>query len=86
MLNRLVETPAANLAAGMKWLLGVYVKRLGWAESQLTRRLKGDRHKVAPARRLRAETTMSLAWIAEHLQMGSWSYVSNLLRKTKTHS
>jgi REP element-mobilizing transposase RayT len=60
------------------------LKRLGWAESELTRRCKGDRRKVALARRLRAETTMSLAWIAEKLRMGSWSYVSNLLTTTKT--
>jgi putative transposase len=60
------------------------VRRLGWAESELARRRKGDRHKVALARRLRAETTMSLAWIAERLQMGSWSYVSILLRTTKS--
>ena len=31
----------------------------------------------------REETTMSLVWIAEQLHMGSWSNVSNLLRKTK---
>jgi len=60
------------------------LKRLGWVESDLTRRRKGDRHKVKLARRLRAETTMSLAWIAERLRMGSWSYVSNLLRKMKS--
>ena len=35
------------------------LKRLGWAESELTRRRKGDRQKVALARRLRPETTMS---------------------------
>ena len=60
------------------------LKRLDWTEDELTRRRKGDKHKVALARRLRAETTMSLAWIAERLRMGSWSYVSNLLRKTKS--
>jgi hypothetical protein len=60
------------------------LERLGWAESELTRQRKGDRHEVALARRLRAETTMSLAWIAQRLRMGSWSYVSNLLRTTKT--
>ena len=60
------------------------LERLGWAESELTRQRKGDRHEVALARRLRAETTMSLAWIAQRLRMGSWSYVSNLLRATKT--
>jgi hypothetical protein len=52
------------------------LKRLGWVEGELTRQRKGHTHKVALARRLRAETTMSLAWIAERLQMGSWSYVS----------
>jgi hypothetical protein len=57
---------------------------LDWTRDELTRRGKGDKHKVALARRLRAETTMSLAWIAEHLRMGSWSYISDLLRKTKS--
>ena len=30
--------------------------------------------------RLGQETTMSLKWIARRLDMGSWTYVSNLLR------
>ena len=29
--------------------------------------------------RQRQETTMSLKWIAEHLEMGGWSHVSDLL-------
>jgi len=29
------------------------------------------------ARRLRAETTISLKWIAEHLEMGSWVHAAN---------
>jgi len=33
------------------------------------------------ARRLRQETIMSLRWIAQRLQMGSWTYVSNLLNE-----
>jgi hypothetical protein len=40
---------------------------------------KGDKSKVALARRLRQETTMSLKWIARRLHMGSWTHVSNLL-------
>jgi REP element-mobilizing transposase RayT len=60
------------------------LKRLGWDESKLASRRKGDKRKVALARRLRTETTMTLAWVAERLQMGSWSYVSNLLRTTKS--
>jgi hypothetical protein len=34
---------------------------------------------VRLAARLRNETTMSLKWIAQHLAMGSWTHVSNLL-------
>jgi hypothetical protein len=35
--------------------------------------------KVQLARMLRKESTMTLKWIAARLQMGSWTYVSNLL-------
>ncbi len=55
-------------------------KRLGWQKGDLQRRRKGDKGKVAVARRSRRETTMSLKWIAQRLQMGSWTYVSNLLQ------
>ena len=53
--------------------------RLGWHETDLRARRKGDLRKVMLARRLREETTMSLKWIAKRLQMGSRTYVSNLL-------
>ena len=46
-------------------------------------RPKGDKGKVRLARRLRKETTMSLKWIARELNMGSWTYVSNLLGAKK---
>ncbi|MDA1055846.1 MAG: hypothetical protein O3C40_36120 [Planctomycetota bacterium] len=35
--------------------------------------------KVALAQRLREETTMTLAWIAERLQMGSKTHLAHLL-------
>ena len=35
--------------------------------------------RVFAGARLRKETTMSLKWIAEQLEMGSWTYVSDLL-------
>jgi REP element-mobilizing transposase RayT len=56
------------------------LRRLGWKERQLRLKRKGDKHKVQLARRLRSETTMTLAWVAHHLHMGSWGYVSNLLK------
>ena len=57
------------------------IERLGWDEDQLRARRKGHRAKVMLARRPRQETTMSLKWIAQRLQMGSWTYVSNLLNE-----
>ena len=52
---------------------------LGWTEADLEQRRKSDPGKVAIARRLREETTMTLAWIARRLRMGVWTHVSNLL-------
>ncbi len=73
-----VETPPANLVAGMKWLLGTY-----------TSRFKGDKGKVAIALRLRAESTVTLAWIAERLRMGTATHLAHLLyghrRERKQH-
>jgi REP element-mobilizing transposase RayT len=57
------------------------LQRLGWPEEGLRVQPKGHSAKVRMARRLRQETTMSLKWIAQRLQMGSWTYVSNLLHE-----
>ena len=54
---------------------------LGWEKKELSHFRKGDKGKVKLGRRLRAETTMTLRWIADRLRMGSWTYVSNLLRE-----
>ncbi len=62
-----------------KRILGEELKRLGWTKAELGRRKKGDSAKVALARRLRAETAVSLKWIAENLSMGTWTHVSNRL-------
>ena len=53
----------------------------GWQEEDLGSGRKGDQRKVTLARRLRTETTMTLKWIAHRLALGSWPYVSNLLRQ-----
>lgn len=55
------------------------LRRLGWKQGELEKRLKADPAKVRIARRLRGETTVTLKWIAERLRMGSWSYVANNL-------
>lgn len=45
---------------------------------------KGADWKVAIARRLRAETTASNPWIADRLNMGHPSRISNLIREART--
>ncbi len=62
-------------------LIAEHLKQVGWEESRMLSRAKGDPVKVELARRLRAQTTMSLKWIANRLQMGSWSYASNLIHQ-----
>jgi hypothetical protein len=57
------------------------LQAMGWTEKELSERPKGDKGKVKLAGRLRTETTMTLKWIARRLHMGSWTYVSNLLRE-----
>jgi putative transposase len=44
---------------------------------------KGDMAKVEIAQRLRKETTASLKWIANRLEMGTWTNVSNRLYDAK---
>ena len=66
------------------------LKKYHWDEGELTRRRKGDDYKVKIAQRLRKETTMTSAWIAARLQMGTKSHLSHLLywhkhEKKKTH-
>ena len=55
------------------------LSRRGLAEADLNLRRKGDPQKVEVASALRARTTMTLKWIAQRLNMGAWTYVSNCL-------
>ena len=55
------------------------LKDLRWSEGDLEHRRKGDRGKVAIARKLRSETTMSGDWIARRLGMGSEANMRRLL-------
>ena len=52
---------------------------LRWDTPDLQSWRKGDPRKVRIAARLRRETTMTLAWIAERLRMGAGSHVACLL-------
>ena len=53
--------------------------RRGWTEATLKQRAKGDRDKLRIAVRLRQETLVTAAWIAERLRMGSVANVHTLL-------
>ena len=55
------------------------MKRRRWTESDIRERRKGDAEKVKIALRLRRESIMTLKWIAQRLQMGSWTNVANCL-------
>lgn len=55
------------------------LKRLGWTETSLAERRKGEPDKVRLAQRLREETLVTLEWIARRLHMGSVAYLTNRL-------
>ena len=55
------------------------MRRRKWTEATLGERNKGDREKVKMAARLRKETLVTVAWIAQRLQMGSVANVNTLL-------
>jgi hypothetical protein len=55
------------------------LRRAVWTEADLNLRKKGDPAKVRMARRLRAETTVTLQWIAARLRMGTKGHLSHLL-------
>ena len=45
--------------------------RLGWRKAALRERRESDPAKLAPATRLRRETTLTVCWIATWLGMGT---------------
>ncbi len=60
------------------------LRTMGWPEEALNQRAKGDTGKVRIARRLRRETTMTLAWIAQRLAMGTAGHITNRLCRAKS--
>ena len=59
------------------------LKRWRWQEADLKTQPKGASVKVALAARLRAETTMTVGWIAERLTMGTRGYLNHLLYRRR---
>jgi len=73
------EEVRQSAEAKAEWIIEEELRLVGWSFAELKRRRKGDRQKIRIAVRLRRETTMTLAWIAERLQMGAPGHVSCLL-------
>jgi hypothetical protein len=69
-----------NMECRAKRLISEGLRNVRWDAERLRTERKGRPVKVRLARKLRREKTMTLQWIAESLCMGSWNYVSNLLR------
>jgi putative transposase len=67
-------------------LLHEELDKLGWTGAELAQRAKGDARKIRMAERLRAETAVTLKWIAAELLMGTWTHVANLLHNAKGKS
>ena len=55
------------------------LRRRKWDAKRLAERRTGDPAKVAIARRLREHTTMSLAWVAQRLNMGTRTHLAHLV-------
>ncbi|HKS38132.1 MAG TPA: transposase [Verrucomicrobiae bacterium] len=55
------------------------LRKKGWTAQELKVRQKGDAFKVRLAEALRAQTTVTVAWIAEHLHMGTRGHLTHLL-------
>ena len=61
------------------------LRRRGWTEGDLRKHRKTDAVKVKVAARVRAETVMTLDWIAERLQMGCRHTLANCLKGRRIH-
>jgi putative transposase len=64
-------------------LIGEGWARAGWKAGAEQSRRKSDPVKVAMALQLRQETTLTLKWIAQRLNMGAWEYVRRLLYEAR---
>ena len=74
---------AETAEAMAELIIAEELKRWRWQEADLKTRPKGDSVKVALAARLRAETTMTVGWIAERLAMGTRGYLNHLLYRRR---
>jgi len=77
------EERAETAETQAELIIAEELKRGRWQEAELKTRPKGDPVKVDLAARLRAETTMTVGWIAERLAMGTRGYLNHLLYRRR---
>ena len=77
------EERTETAEAQAEQIIAEELKRRRWSEADLKKRPKGDGEKVAVAARLRAETTMTVGWIAERLGMGTRGHLNHLLYRLR---
>jgi hypothetical protein len=73
------EELAESAQAKAERIVAEELKKRRWQPEDLATKRKGDAAKVAMAVRLRRETTMTLAWIAARLRMGTKTHLAHLL-------
>ena len=77
------ETRRETTEEKARRILKEALDKLGWRGLELASRAKEDARKTRMAERLRAETALTLKWIAKALHMGTWTHVANRLQKAK---
>ena len=77
------ETRQETTEQKARRILNEELDKLGWTGAELAGRAKGDTRKIRIAQRLRAETAVTLKWIATELNMGTWTHVANRLQNAK---
>jgi hypothetical protein len=77
------EAVQEGVEARAERLIQQGLKKLRWSEEELEVRAKGEAGKVRLAMELRCRTTMSMAWIAQRLRMGTRGYAAWLLQQGK---
>ena len=73
------EELAESAEARAQGLIDAALGKKGWTVKDLKERRKGDAFKVRLAAKVRTETTVTAAWIAEHLHMGTRGHLTHLL-------
>jgi hypothetical protein len=83
--NHQARERAETEEAKAERIIQASLREVGWTEEDLRKRQKCAPEKVRMAKRLRAETTLSLKKVAERLKMGTWTNTSNLLYQARNN-